>query len=190
MSNHLSTLPFFSDHEICFHSNIEPDKIRVRCGDWDVTSLSELYPTQDRFVKTVSVHPEYSGNRNLLHDIALLHVDTDFELSSHIDTICLPELPDQSSGQYSSDNCVVMGWGRDRIKVGQFQTSLRQIKLSLVPHDKCQDNLRATDRLKDDYVLHDSFICAGGEEGKDACEGDGGGPLVCPGKENPARWVA
>ena len=47
---------------------------------------------------------------------------------------------------------------------------------------RCERMLQNT-KLGFDFTLHDGFMCAGGEEGKDACKDackdDGGGPLVC-----------
>merc|ERR1712110_1040895 len=45
-------------------------------------------------------------------------------------------------------------------------------------HGDCERKLQRT-RLGYEFTLHPGFICAGGEEGKDSCKGDGGSPLVC-----------
>lgn len=36
------------------------------------------------------------------------------------------------------------------------------------------------------FQVSPSEVCAGGEENKDACDGDGGAPLVC--QSNEDRW--
>lgn len=51
---------------------------------------------------------------------------------------------------------------------GQFQVILKKIQLPIVPFDECQNALRTT-RLGKFFILHESFICAGGKEGKDTC---------------------
>jgi len=159
-------------------------ELLVRCGEWDTQNETEPYPHQDRFVKDLTMHPEFDG-RNLQNDFALLFTAEDFELSSHVDTACLPN-PDEL---FEENTCFATGWGKDRFgSAGNYQVVLKEIDLSVVNHDQCEDSLRKT-RLGKRYRLHDSFICAGGESGKDTCKGDGGSPLVCPSKFDPNTYV-
>lgn len=48
---------------------------------------------------------------------------------------------------------------------------MKEVSVPLVPHEVCESALRKT-RLGQRFRLHNSFICAGGEPGKDSCKGD------------------
>ncbi|CAH2261298.1 jg21967 [Pararge aegeria aegeria] len=62
---------------------------------------------------------------------------------------------------------------------GRYAVILKKVEVNMVPFDRCSNLLRKT-RLGNSFKLHRSFVCAGGEEGKDTCQGDGGAPLACP----------
>jgi len=161
-----------------------PTELKIRCGEWDTQNQTEPYPHQDRYVQALNIHPEFDG-RNLQNDFAVLFTSEDFVLSSHIDTACLPEADELFDGS----TCFATGWGKDRFgSAGQYQVVLKEIDLPVVSNYECQDRLRST-RLGQKYKLHDSFLCAGGINGKDTCKGDGGSPLVCPSKYDPNTYV-
>merc|ERR1712179_827935 len=161
-----------------------PTELKIRCGEWDTQNQTEPYPHQDRYVQALNIHPEFDG-RNLHNDFAVLFTSEDFVLSSHIDTVCLP----QADELFDGTTCFATGWGKDKFgSAGQYQVVLKEIDLPVVSNYECQDKLRST-RLGQKYKLHDSFICAGGVNGKDTCKGDGGSPLVCPSKYDPNTYV-
>ena len=71
------------------------------------------------------------------------------------------------------------GWGKNQFGLsGSYQNILKEVDVPIMSHSQCQQRLRTT-RLGGQFLLHPGFLCAGGEEGKDACKGDGGSPLVC-----------
>jgi len=159
-------------------------ELKVRCGEWDTQNETEPYPHQDRHVKDIAIHPLFDP-RTLASDWALLFTAEDFILASHIDTVCLPEVGELFDGT----TCFATGWGKDKFgSAGEYQVVLKEIALPVVDQVTCQHKLRQT-KLGHRFKLHDSFICAGGEEGKDTCRGDGGSPLVCPSRSNPYSYV-
>merc|ERR1712228_1117478 len=161
-----------------------PSQLKIRCGEWDTQNETEPYPHQDRYVEALNIHPEFDG-RNLHNDFAVLFTSEDFVLASHIDTVCLP----QADEIFEESTCFATGWGKDKFgSAGQYQVVLKEIDLPVVSNYECQNKLQST-RLGNKFKLHDSFICAGGVNGKDTCKGDGGSPLVCPSKYDPDTYV-
>jgi len=160
------------------------EKLFVRAGEWDTQTNKEIYPIQEREVKTKIMHDEYYGGA-LHNDVALLVLESPFELGEVVDTICLPD----HSEDLEHGDCVVTGWGKNIFgREGRYQVILKKIDQPIVPRQECLERLRQT-RLGPRFKLHPSLMCAGGVLGKDACKGDGGGPLVCPKKENPNEYV-
>lgn len=149
-------------------------KYVVRLGEWDIQAKNEILLDQEREVKDIVIHPDYHAG-GLFNDIALLFLESPVSIEDHIGTICLPPK------NYVPEDvrCFVAGWGTKSHDDRTRQIILKKIDVPIVNRDMCEKQLRKT-RLQSRFQLHESFVCAGGELGKDACRGDGGGPLLCP----------
>ena len=147
----------------------------IRAGEYDTQTANELFPHVEYKVENVVIHEGFYRGA-LLNDIALLVLQSSVKMNDVIGLICLPS-QDQA---YDNKNCIATGWGKNKFgRKGLYQAILKKIELPTVLFDDCEEKLRDT-RLGEDFELDESFMCAGGEEGKDACKGDGGSPLVCP----------
>nr|XP_045584606.1 phenoloxidase-activating factor 2-like [Procambarus clarkii] len=154
-------------------------ELRIRLGEWDVNRDTEYYPYYESDVTAVFVNPGFFSG-NLINDIALARIElpVDFRRNPHIGPVCLPSKVD-----FSGQRCWVSGWGKDSFdEAGHYQNVLKEVDVTVVPAVVCQGALQQT-RLGPTYRLHPGMMCAGGEQGKDACKGDGGGPLACEGPD-------
>lgn len=157
--------------------------MRIRVGEWDTQTTYELFPHSDHEIEKIVTHADFNKG-GLQNDVALLFLKTNVEISEVANTICLPTQDQPFDGK----RCFASGWGKDKFgKQGEYQVILKKIELPTVPHDTCQANLKKT-RLGRRFILHKSFMCAGGEEGRDTCKGDGGSPLVCPVEGVPDQY--
>ncbi|XP_039762202.1 phenoloxidase-activating factor 2-like isoform X2 [Pararge aegeria] len=157
-------------------SKFQPGTLVARAGEWDTQTNKERFKSQERIVDGIVVREDFNP-KSLKNDLALLHLQSPFELDQHISTLCLPE-QDEEFDNYRG--CIANGWGKNVFgRQGRYAVILKKVEVNMVPFDRCSNLLRKT-RLGNSFKLHRSFVCAGGEEGKDTCQGDGGAPLACP----------
>ncbi|XP_060839761.1 phenoloxidase-activating factor 2-like isoform X2 [Rhopalosiphum padi] len=161
----------------------DQNDLLIRAGEQDSTTQNEPLPYQESKVLKIIKHEKFSY-AGLLNDVALIILTHPFNLTENVGTICLPS----QNYVFSEETCYASGWGKDKFgKLGEYQSILKKVDLPIVPFGRCLKLLRKTG-LTQDFILHESFLCAGGEKGKDTCQGDGGSPLICPLKNNPKQY--
>ena len=143
--------------------NINVSSISVRAADWKVRNELEKSTYQNSNVESIVIHEHYYA-KMLWNDVSLLFLEKPFIISPNINPICLPP-QDQ---RFDNRRCIVSGRSQNTYDV------------PIVSHQECKMSLDSTNMLSTHFRLHDSFICAGGEEGIDSCQGDVGSLLICP----------
>ncbi|CAH4032287.1 phenoloxidase-activating enzyme-like [Pieris brassicae] len=117
-------------------------------------------------VENTLAHPDHNRSKRL-HDIGFVKLQRAAVLSDFIKIICLPTV-DLFPQFNKKTNFTVAGWGLD--ESGESSDVKKHVMLPFVKDDYCKE------RYSDLPLLN--VICAGGEAGKDTCNGDSGGPLM------------
>ncbi|KAG8233061.1 hypothetical protein J437_LFUL012937 [Ladona fulva] len=112
----------------------------------------------------------------------MLRLKSPAKRRSNVGVVCVPRpnefgagfdwIPDQ--GTFDA-KCYVTGWGR-RSETSDHSVVLKEVRVPLWSHNTCEASLR--EQFGSTYTLPNTSICAGAL-GRDACDGDGGGPLSC-----------
>ena len=146
--------------------------IQVAVGAWDLTAFTGSRTP----VRSIRIHPQFSST-SLYNDIALVELT----VPSSIQPIALfsGESVDNTPPSLLGKLVTVLGWGvADSTTSWYYPEILRQVSLPVVADSTCND-------IYINPVLPSQF-CAGYWEGKDACEGDSGGPAVV---QVDGHWV-
>jgi len=161
-----------------------PSRIIVRCGEYDIKHKDRFLEIQESPVKLVHVHPGYT---NLKNNYAILETERNFKYQDHISPICLPQPTDSFIGM---KECFSTGWGSSSLdNDDRYSDVLKKIQMSVRPRGPCEATLKEVQRKRNPkkvFKLHKTWMCVGGGEEFDTCEGDGGSPHIC---KVDNRWV-
>uniref|UniRef100_A0A8C8VMP5 Peptidase S1 domain-containing protein n=1 Tax=Pelusios castaneus TaxID=367368 RepID=A0A8C8VMP5_9SAUR len=128
-------------------------------------------------VQRIIANPRYAG-QTTSGDIALVHLAKRVNFTDYILPICLP---DASISFPPGKRCWVTGWGPGESDLPSPQT-LQKLEVPIIDSETCKSLYQISMKNRLPYrKIQNDMICAGYAEGmKDACNGDSGGPMVCP----------
>lgn len=159
--------------------------LKVNIGEYDLRDGAN----NAKAIKQIYMHPQYNEGADFNNDIAII------ELVETVNVAAIPLLDFDRSRELALANrsATVIGWGNvnaygpeEESPPNSQPDELRQVELSLLSNEQCQDklalaygNLHNTTYSASQMGITDSMICAEyAAGGKGSCQGDSGGPLV------------
>ncbi|KAK7801910.1 hypothetical protein U0070_005897 [Myodes glareolus] len=158
---------------------VQPKDLEA-CGFRIQVGQLRLYEN-DQLRKVVRIirHPKFSEKLSAMGgaDIALLKLDTPVVLSEHVHPVSLPAASQKVSPKKT---CWVTGWGVIENNMPLPPPyHLREVAVPIVGNQDCEQKYQANFSLNSNTrIIKDDMLCAG-TQGRDSCQEDSGGPLVC-----------
>ncbi|KAM5248491.1 ovochymase-2 [Ctenodactylus gundi] len=148
--------------------------LNVTAGEYD---LSQTEPEEQILtIETVIIHPQFSTKKPMEYDIALLKMAGTFQFGQFVGPMCLPKPGEKFEAGFI---CTTAGWGR-LTEDGVLSQVLQEVNLPIVTQAECAAALLALKKP----ISGKTFLCTGfSGGGKDACQGDSGGSLMCQNKK-------
>ncbi|NWS86105.1 GRAA protein, partial [Toxostoma redivivum] len=107
------------------------------------------------------------------NDIMLLQLQGRAKLNKAVRPISLPPSYDDPK---PGTICTVAGWGKTGNNPYKIPTALMEVNITVIKREICNDKYHYNGKP----VITENMICAGAKNGgKDSCDGDSGGPLIC-----------
>ncbi|XP_078509282.1 transmembrane protease serine 9-like [Lissotriton helveticus] len=130
-------------------------------------------------VQLIVLNNDFNGGSRSPGDLALLQLLTPVDFTDYILPICLPAPEVQFP---IGMNCWATGWGDISNGVPlPFPQTLQEVELPLINAQSCDTMYHVNSGVSSTTtIVQDTMICAGSARGgKDSCQRDTGGPLVC-----------
>uniref|UniRef100_A0A8C0WRP9 Peptidase S1 domain-containing protein n=1 Tax=Castor canadensis TaxID=51338 RepID=A0A8C0WRP9_CASCN len=141
--------------------------IQVRLGEHNI----KVIEGDEQFIKAAKAirHPSYNS-KTLDNDVLLINLSSPASLNSRVATVFLP-----SSCAPAGTQCLISGWGNTLSSGVKIPDLLQCLEAPRLSQAYCEVSYPGK--------VTSNMVCAGFlEGGKDSCQDDSSGPVVCNGE--------
>lgn len=152
----------------------------IRLGEYNLSTDPDCVdgtcaPSHQTFSPaSILRHPSFNSRGTVTDDIALVRLNGTVSFNAYVQPVCLPPADIDISTFLSGRQATVAGWGVT--ERGANTQVLQRVRVPFVSRDVCNPVYR--------NALVPEQVCFGGEERRDSCFGDSGGPVVVTGPNN------
>ncbi|GLV36632.1 Spatzle-Processing Enzyme [Carabus blaptoides fortunei] len=152
--------------------------VTVRLGEQDERSDPDCDGNecadspQDFSPLAVIAHSNYNVPK-YKNDIGLIRLDREARITPYVSPICLPYNFMQQRN-YTGLDVIAAGWGTVNMSLSSNSPILQDVTLKITNLEQCKTTYFSKFRLN----IDNEQMCTAGQDGKDTCEGDSGGPLM------------